>query len=217
MIENQVAPDLQDPIPLDAGGLPPRRRFRRGKGEPPKPRSRRRMAVEIVLGLCLALLLALGIRAYAFQVFFVPSGSMLPTLQIGDRILVNKFLFNAHSVGPGTIIVFHTPPLAMSRCATDDGDLVKRVVAAGGDTIESKGNSIYVNGKYQKETYLAPGTALGQAIPLTTVPKNDVYVLGDNRSISCDSRVWGPVPDSSIVGKVVAVIWHGWHPDIRVF
>lgn len=175
------------------------------------------MIIESVVGLALALLLALGIRTFVFQVFFVPSGSMEPTLVVGDRILVNKFLFDWHSVHPGSIIVFRTPALAVSRCATTDGDLVKRVVAIGGETISSKGNVVYVDGKPQPEPYLAKGTALGEPIPKTTVPKDDVFVLGDNRSVSCDSRVWGPVPGKSIVGTVVAIVWQGWHPDFHFF
>jgi signal peptidase I len=170
-----------------------------------------------VIGLVVALLLALGVRAFAFQVFYVPSGSMVPTLQVGDRIVVDKFLFDYHSVRPGQIVVFRTPERAKLMCATNDGDLVKRVVAIGGDWIWSKGNSVYVDGKRQNESYLPRGTQLGSPITRQRVPKDDVFVLGDNRSISCDSRVWGPLPGSNIVGTVVAIVWQNWHPYIHFF
>ncbi len=179
---------------------------------------------ETIIGLLLALVLALGVRAFAFQVFFVPSSSMVPTLQIGDRIVVDKFLFNYHSVRPGQIIVFRTPQVAKTRCDTNDGDLVKRVVAIGGEWIWSKGNSVYVsnsadpaNVKPQNESYLPRGTQLGAPIARQQVPRDDVFVLGDNRPISCDSRVWGPVAGKNIIGTVVAIVWQNWHPDIRFF
>lgn len=142
---------------------------------------------------------------------------MNPTLVNGDRIVVDKFLFDYHSLRPGQIIVFHTPERAKSACATSDGDLVKRVVAIGGETIWSAGNSVVVDGHVQKESYLPRGTRLGSPIPRQTIPKADVFVLGDNRSISCDSRVWGPLPGKYVVGTVVAVVWQGWHPEFRFF
>ncbi|MGB9112264.1 MAG: signal peptidase I [Acidimicrobiales bacterium] len=179
---------------------------------------------ETIIGLLVALLLALGVRAFAFQVYFVPSTSMVPTLQVGDRIVVDKFLFNYRSVRPGQIIVFHTPQLAKTRCDTSDGDLVKRVVAIGGEWVWSKGNAVYVSNsadpasvKAQNESYLPKGTQLGSPIVRQRVPKDDVFVLGDNRAISCDSRVWGPVPGKNIVGTVVAIVWQNWHPDIHFF
>lgn len=216
MIEDKLVTERSDASIAEETqtGSRRRRHFRaHSKGK----RSRRRVIVETTIGLVIALLLAVGIRTFVFQVFYVPSGSMEPTLAVGDRILVDKFLFDWHSVHPGSIIVFRTPPGAISRCATTDGDLVKRVVATGGETIWSRGNVVYVNGKPLPEPYLPKGTQLGQPISKTTVPKDDVYVLGDNRSVSCDSRVWGPVQGKTIVGSVVAVVWRSWHPDLHFF
>ena len=180
--------------------------------------------IETVIGLLVALLLALGVRAFAFQVFYVPSGSMEPTLVPHDRIVVDKFLFDYHSVRAGEIVVFRTPEKAKEMCATDDSDLVKRIVATGGEWIWSRGNAVYVtkradaaNAAPQNESYLPKGTQLGQAIPRQQVPKDDVFVMGDNRSISCDSRVWGPLPGRNIVGQVIAIVWQGWHPEIHFF
>ncbi|MGA8296102.1 MAG: signal peptidase I [Acidimicrobiales bacterium] len=220
MIDDEIAPSPMVTDENSSAGSPPRRRwFRRHPGHRPPPprRSKRRALIETVIGLLVALLLALGVRAFAFQVFFVPSGSMEPTLVNGDRIVVDKFLFDYHSVRPGAIVVFRTPERAKTDCATEDGDLVKRVVAIGGETISSKDGNVYVDGKLQKESYLPPKTPLGQPISAQTVPKGDVFVLGDNRAISCDSRVWGPLPGKNIVGTVVAIVWKGWHPDVHFF
>jgi signal peptidase I len=218
MIDDEIAPrtlTVEDP----PAGSPPRRRRRRRPAHRAarRRRSRRRAIIETAIGLTVALLLALGVRAWAFQVFFVPSTSMVPTLQVGDRIVVDKFLFDYHSVRPGQIIVFRTPQRAKTMCATSDGDLVKRVVATGGELIWSKDNTVYVNNKAQKESYLPPHTQLGAPIRYQRVPKGDVFVLGDNRAISCDSRVWGPLPGKDIVGTVVAIVWQNWHPYLHFF
>lgn len=142
--------------------------------------------------------------------FKVDSASMEPTLQIGDWIVVDENPSDFLPLRAGDIIVFRTPQRAKTMCATDDGDLVKRVVATRGEWIWSKGNAVYVsrsadgaNVAPQNESYLPKGTQLGQPIVRQQVPRNDVFVLGDNRSISCDSRVWGPVPGKDVVGKVV--------------
>jgi signal peptidase I len=218
MIDDDIAPSPAATEDSSAGPPPRRHRFP-WNSKPPahRRRSRRHAVIETVIGLCVALLLALGVRAFAFQVFFVPSTSMVPALVPGDRIVVDKFLFNYHSVRPGQIIVFRTPQRAKAMCATNDSDLVKRAVAIGGEWIWSKGNSVYVDGKRQNESYLPKGTQLGQPITRQYVPKDDVFVLGDNRDISCDSRVWGPVPGKNIIGTVVAIVWKGWHPELHFF
>ncbi len=164
-----------------------------------------------------ALAISIGIRGFALQAFFVPSGSMIPTLDIGDRILVDKLFFSASSVGRGTIVVLHHPSHD-NMCGPSGEDLVKRVIATAGETIWSKGNTIYIDGSPITENYLPRGTSLGLTpIARQRVPKGDVYLLGDNRSISCDSRYWGPVPTSSIVGKVVAIFWRSGHPYLHFF
>jgi signal peptidase I len=156
------------------------------------------------------------LRLFVVQTFFVPSGSMYPTIQPGDRILVQKI---GYSISEGSIVVFRTPPgYRPSECnGSIESDLVKRVIGLPGETIWSVGNTVMVNGKPLSEPYLPKGTRLGQAIPRQTVPKGDYYVLGDNRDISCDSRVWGYVPRSYIVGTVFLVIWRHGHPDFHTF
>lgn len=177
-------------------------------------------ALEWTAVLLVAALLALGLRTFAFEVFSVPSSSMTPTIQIGDRILVDKAFFDYHGLKPGDIVVFRRPPHDTAGvCAGPEvGDLVKRVVGLPGQTISSQGNTILINGKAQAEPYLAPGTPLGRPIqPPVHIPKDRYFVLGDNRANSCDSRYWGTISGPSVVGRVVAIIWHNGHPDLHTF
>ena len=187
---------------------PDRRRSGRAAAPAPARRAARRGRVlaETAIALVVAVLLALGVRTFGIQTFWIPSTSMVPTLQKGDRILVQKAFFNWHDLHEGDIVVFARPP--RDRCGPD-GDLVKRIIALPGQTIYSAGNTLYVNGRRLAEPYLPRIDPLGPPIPDATrlhpfrVPAGDFYMLGDNRQISCDSRFWGPIKGSSIVGRVV--------------
>jgi signal peptidase I len=177
--------------------------------------------LETAVIILVAVLLAGLVRTFAFQTFWIPSSSMVPTLGVYDRILVQKAFFTWHDVREGDIVVFSHPPL--DQCGgPQEGDLVKRVIALPGQTIYSSGNSIYVNGRLLAEPYLPRYDPLGPPIYASSqhpyrVPPGEFYVLGDNRAISCDSRYWGPIKGSSIVGKVVLVWWHDSHPVFRRF
>ena len=199
--------------PADAGpaGTGPRRRRRWG-----------RALAETAITILVVVLLAGLVRAFAFQTFWIPSSSMVPTLGVYDRVLVQKAFFTWRDVREGDIVVFSHPPL--DHCGgPQGGDLVKRVIALPGQTIYSSGNSIYVNGRLLAEPYLPHNDPLGPPIPDASsqhpyrVPPGEFYMLGDNRAISCDSRYWRPIKGSSIIGKVVLVWWHDNHPDFRRF
>src|ERR1700678_2807655 len=110
-------------------------------------KSRRRGFIEWVIVLVAAVLLSFLVRTFVVQEYFVPSGSMTPTLDIGDRILVNKLSVDFGTVNIGDIVVFKAPPNVKTICNDDVADLVKRVIGVPGDTLYSKGNTIYVNGK----------------------------------------------------------------------
>ena len=193
-------------------------------GEEPaeaEPRRRRRRAVAETGGIILVGMLLAGlIQAFAFQTFWIPSASMVPTLGVFDRVLVQKAFFTWRDVREGDIVVFSHPPL--DHCP-GEGDLVKRVVALPGQTIYSSGNSIYVDGRRLAEPYLPHYDPLGPPIPDASrqhpyrVPPGEFYVLGDNRADSCDSRYWGPIKGSSIIGKVVLTFWHDDHPEFHSF
>ena len=182
------------------------------KATPATPAGRRRWrwVVEWAIVLVVALAVALLVRAFVVQTFFIPSASMEPTLQIGDRILVDKLSYRLHDVHRGDIVVFGRPP--GETAAQNIQDLVKRVVGMPGETIWSTGGNVYVqgadtHGKVLQIPEPVPGTMLGPPIARFVIPANDYYVLGDNRGNSDDSRFWGPIPRSLIVGRVVMRIW----------
>jgi signal peptidase I len=163
-----------------------------------------------VLGI--ALVLAVCVRAYVGQMFYIPSGSMLPTLQIGDRIVVDKLAYRIHGVQRGDIVVFARPPLEQA----DYADLVKRVIGLPGDTVSSVGGHVYIDGRPLAEPWLThpqPVTAPSQlpdAFSLNhpfTVPADTYFVMGDNRTDSEDSRYFGPIPRDLIVGKMAFRVW----------
>ena len=168
-------------------------------------RRQRRVVIEWVAILLVAVVASFLVRAYAVQTFFIPSGSMEPTLHVGDRILVDKLSVRFGTINIGDIIVFKAPP--KEHC--DDGtytDLVKRVIGVPGDTLTSKGNTVYVNAKALKESWTYWPT-LNPAITKVTLKANQYFVMGDNRANSCDSRFWGTVPRSDIIGKVFFRMW----------
>ncbi len=187
-----------------------------------RPQRRGRALTETLAMIVVTLLLSAGLRAFAFQTFWIPSSSMVPTLGVHDRILVQKAFFSSRDVRQGDIVVFTHPPL--DHCpGPQNADLVKRVIALPEQTIYSSGSNIYVNGRLLPEPYLPRHDPLGPPIPHASaqhpyrVPPGDFYLLGDNRAISCDSRYWGPITGTSIVGRVVLTWWHNGHPDFRPF
>jgi signal peptidase I len=180
----------------------------------------RRALAETAVTVAVVALLAVGLRASVLQTFSIPSSSMVPTLQVGDRILVQKAFFNWHDLHEGDIVVFTRPPRDHCGGPADD-DLVKRVIALPGQTIYSSGGTVVVDGRPLAEPYLPRTDPLGPPIPGATranpfhVPRGEFYVLGDNRADSCDSRYWGPVKGGSIVGRVVLLWWRHGHPDLH--
>jgi signal peptidase I len=150
------------------------------------------------------------------HLFSVPSGSMIPTLADGDLIVVDEQPRNFEPLRTGEIVVFHGPA-ADANCGSYQSILVKRVIGLPGEVIQSKGSTVYINNKALKEPWLPAGTVLGKAIPRETVPPGKVYMLGDNRDISCDSRYWGTVSTSSIIGKVVLACSSNSSDACRVF
>jgi signal peptidase I len=157
--------------------------------------------------------IALLVEAFLIQAFWIPSPSMEPTLGVGDRVLVNKLSYNFHDVNRGDVVVFERPPGAATGENGEIKDLIKRVIAIGGDTIEARDGNVYVNGKQIEENYLEPGTPTDN-LPLTTIPDGRVFVMGDNRTNSEDSRIFGPIDEDDIVGRafirVLPITDIGW-------
>jgi signal peptidase I len=181
---------------------------------PPPPRTR--WLREAVIVVAVAVVFAVVLRTFVVQTFFIPSGSMEPTLHVGDRILVNKLSYHLHGVGRSDIVVFSRP--ADENCGGPEvNDLVKRVVGLPGETISVSGGYVYIDGRKLDESWLPaseqgvtkPGPS-GTAYSLDhayKIPSNDYFVMGDNRTDSCDSRFWGPISKSLIVGKVDMRVW----------
>ena len=192
----------------------------------PKRKSQLREYVE---ALGVALLLALAIRTFVVQAFKIPSGSMLPTLQIGDHILVNKFLYGPRleipltqiSLGrlpglrkprPGDVVVFIWPK-------DRSKDFIKRVIAVEGQTVEVRNRQVFIDGKPWDDPHATwvmqrgLGGAAGDNYGPYTVPPDHVFVMGDNRDQSYDSRFWGPVPIADIKGEALVIYWSWDGPD----
>jgi signal peptidase I len=206
------------PPPTDAyTALDPDAQASTGEGSPTAKRASggRRAVIEWAIIIVAVVLCTFLLRTFVVQSFSIPSLSMYPTLKVGDRIIVNKLSYDLHSVHRGDIVVFRRPPLEDQEYA----DLVKRVIGLPGETISSKDGDVYIDGKKLNEPWLPPGPdsytgALpGDAHPQynlpgpVKIPAGEYYVMGDNRTDSEDSRFFGPIPGSLIVGRAVAVVW----------
>jgi signal peptidase I len=183
----------------------------------PKRKSTIREYIEAIL---IALLLALFIRTFVVQAFKIPSGSMLNTLLIGDHILVNKFIYGikdpfsgntwipVKKPGRGDVVVFKYP-------LNPSQDYIKRVIGTEGDQIEIKNKKVYVNGEPQDDSYaifldskiLPAGEQGRDNMELKTVPANSLFVMGDNRDNSYDSRFWNFVDLKAVKGKAFIFYW----------
>lgn len=199
-----------------AMGLPYAEEDEEGEPEPERSGKRRHLQntvewLAVVIG---ALVVALVVKTFLFQAFYIPSASMEPTLEKGDRVLVNKVSYDLHDVNRGDIIVFELD----AEDVGPDGikDLIKRVIGLPGDVVESRDGVVYVNDRALEEPYLEEGTITGDpedsrnpAIERQTVPEGHVFVLGDNRSNSADSRYpyRGPIPIDTIVGRAFVLVW----------
>jgi signal peptidase I len=177
------------------------------------PRSIRRTVVEWVAVIGGGIVIALVVEMFLVQAFWIPSPSMVHTLEVGDRVLVNKLAYKFHDVNRGDVVVFERPPEASSGAENEIKDLIKRVIAVEGDTIEGRDGKVYVNNELIEEPYLEPGTPTNQLAP-QVIPEGKVFVMGDNRTDSEDSRVFGPIDEDTIVGrafvKVLPLSDIGW-------
>jgi signal peptidase I len=172
-----------------------------------------RSAIEWVVVIVGAVLVATVIRMFVIQAFYIPSESMVPTLEKNDRVLVNKLSYRLHDVNRGDIVVFERPEGAGG---SDVKDLIKRVVGLENEQIVIENNTVYIDGQALDEPYLPEGTITSSSDGVTctrqspcTVPEDHVFVMGDNRTNSQDSRYVqvGPIPEDDIVGRAFVIIW----------
>jgi signal peptidase I len=188
----------------------------------------KRAAREVPLLLITAAVIAWVIKSFVAQAFYIPSESMVPQLRVNDRVVVSRIAYHLHDPRRGDIIVFDDPrpgsgaPTGtstnpVSRFLRQVGEAVgvvqpsteefiKRVIALPGETVEGKSGRIYVNGRLLYEPYLPKGVVTSEFAPVV-VPAGSLWVMGDNRSNSSDSRVFGPVRRSTVVGRTIVRVW----------
>lgn len=162
-----------------------------------------RSAIEWVAVIVGALVVALVVKTFLLQAFYIPSESMVPTLQVGDRVLVNKLAYDLGDVSRGDVVVFARPG---GPGADGIADLIKRVVALPGETVEGVDGSVLIDGQPLDEPYL-PAGVVTTPFPAFTVPADHLWVMGDNRGASDDSRRFKAVPMDDVVGHAFVVIW----------
>jgi signal peptidase I len=190
-----------------------------------KPQSAVGSLIELVMIVAVALGLALGHQKFLVKPYRIPSESMVPTLQVGQRVLVNRIGHSFTKPAVGDVVVFHPPKGAeAARCGVshdreqvcpesvpekDSVNFIKRIVAGPGDKLSIREGHVVLNGKEQKEPFIAPCDPGGGCNFPTeiTIPAGQYFMMGDNRGSSDDSRYWGPVPDDWIIGGAFATYW----------
>lgn len=173
----------------------------RTSGEERPPKKKGGGVVEYLVILVVSFALVFGfVRPFVVEAFWIPSGSMIPTLEINDRVLVNKFIYRFTEPDRGDIVVFES-------VQDPDTDLIKRVVGLPGDRIAVRSGRLIVNGEPQREPFTNKDFPDTSFFAPTTVPKNHVFVMGDNRANSQDSRVFGPLPKENIEGEAFLRFW----------
>jgi signal peptidase I len=186
-------------------------------------RTLRELPVLFVVALTIAFL----VKTFLAQAFYIPSGSMLPQLQLYDRVVVSKLAYKLHDPHRGDIVVFDAPSARFGRQAPDRGpvgnvlhyigervgvvqpstdEFIKRVVALPGETVEGRDGRVVVDGRLLEEPYLEAGMVTSTFAPVK-VPEGMLWVMGDNRRNSADSRVFGPIKQDTVVGRAVVRVW----------
>jgi signal peptidase I len=180
-----------------------------------------RVVADWVVTIVGAIAIVLIVKAFVINPYRIPSSSMEPTLhcaqpasgceaRFSDRVLANRFVYHLRDPRRGDIVVFKTPPAALSKCGAD-GTFVKRLIGLPGETLEvrlSKGvGYVFINGKKLRDPYVEKARRPIDAFGPVKIAKGNYFMMGDNRSASCDSRQWGTVPRENIIGKVFATYW----------
>jgi signal peptidase I len=160
--------------------------------------------------LLVALILALIVRSYVAEPRFIPSDSMMPTLHVGDRLVVEKMSYRFGLPNFGDIVVFDPPPQLQEQGYSKDQAFIKRIIGTPGETIEVKNGKVYINNQPLPESYIAE--APKYLMSPATVPEGSFFVMGDNRNNSNDSHVWGFLPKEYILGRA----WVRFYPFDRL-
>jgi signal peptidase I len=184
-----------------------------------------RVTIDWLLTIVGAILIVLALKAWVVNPYRIPSSSMEPTLHcarpgdgceghFSDRVLACRICYWLSSPKRGDIVVFQTPPLAAVRCA-GGGTYVKRLIGLPGETWEERSGYVYINGTRLNEPYIDPQRRDTSTIAPINIAPDHYFMMGDNRSGSCDSRRWGTVPRRNLIGKVLATYWPPLRMSIR--
>ena len=193
-----------------------------------RPRRHRGIAEDAAL-VAIAVIVAVVVRALVAQAYYIPSASMVPQLKVDDRVVVSRLAYHLHPPHRGDIVVFKAPPsldtakskpgnpvsrffrsLGNALGATEDQTvLIKRVIGLPGETVSAHGGRLYVGQDVLIEPYLPPGVTTSDFGPVK-VPPGQLWVMGDNRGNSEDSRFFGPIPIHTIIGRAIWKVWPPW-------
>lgn len=175
-----------------------------------------RVAIDWIVTIGGAIAIVLAIKAWVVNPYRIPSSSMEPTLhcaggpgceaRLSDRVLANRFIYRFRSPRRGDIVVFKTPPAAKRNCGAG-GTFVKRLIGLPGETWEERNGYVYINGKRLNEPYIKRARRDPETHEPQHIPRGMYFMMGDNRTSSCDSRVWGAVPRKNLIGEVFATYW----------
>ena len=198
--------DLWPTAPLESQPMDPSEKP--GAPLPPPRRRSKRVFIEWGAILAFAVLAAVVLRAFVVQPYFIPSGSMYPTLKVGDKVLVDKLSYHMHGIHRGDVIVFKRPVWDVDTSGNVT-DLIKRVIGLPGETISANGGHVYIDGQLLNQPWLPKGsTSYTANFGPVHIPTGRYFVMGDNRPDSSDSRfVLGPIPSSLIVGRAFILVW----------
>ena len=168
------------------------------------------------------MVIAFVLKTFLAQAFYIPSESMVPQLEIGDRVVVSKLSYQFHDPRRGDVVVFDSPtaepddsafPVKVLREALEavgvrkpgEQELIKRVIGLPGETLSCREGRVFIDGRLLEEPYLVEGMVTD--CDEVTVPEGMLFMMGDNRTNSSDSRRFGPVPDDSLVGRAILRVW----------
>jgi signal peptidase I len=176
-----------------------------------------RVALDWIVTVVGAIAIVLAVKAFVVNPYRIPSSSMEPTLhcsgglgceagRFSDRVLANRLLYRLREPKRGDVVVFDTPPLAEERCGAG-GTFVKRLIALPGERWRMENGVVYIDGRQLVEPYVGANRRGSETREPERVPPGHYVMLGDNRVQSCDSRSWGSVPRSNLIGKVFAIYW----------
>jgi signal peptidase I len=175
-----------------------------------------RIAIDWIVTIAGAIAIVLAIKAWVVNPYRIPSSSMEPTLhcaggpgceaRLSDRVLANRFIYRFRNPHRGEIVVFKTPPQAQAQCGAG-GTFVKRLIGLPGETWSERNGFVYIDGRRLNERYVKANRRDSQTHQAQKIPPGMYFMMGDNRSSSCDSRVWGPVPRKNLIGEVFATYW----------